>query len=134
MTRTILIVEDEQAIADSIAYALRRMVSACSPSITWRGVKPSVRSEDAPQLVVLDIGLPASGGVCATLARRRMTRMRATSSRAQLMERVWSGAHDTLERTVDAHVKSLRAKLRAIAADLDPIQTHRGLGYSLADA
>lgn len=55
-------------------------------------------------------------------------------SRTQLMERVWSGASDTLERTVDAHVKSLRAKLRAIDAQEEPIQTHRGLGYSLAGA
>jgi two-component system catabolic regulation response regulator CreB len=55
-------------------------------------------------------------------------------SRAQLMDRVWTGAADTLDRTVDAHVKSLRAKLRAVAPDADPIQTHRGLGYSLASA
>jgi len=55
-------------------------------------------------------------------------------SRAQLMERVWSGAPDTLDRTVDAHVKSLRAKLRAVDAHSDPIHTHRGLGYSLARA
>ncbi len=50
-------------------------------------------------------------------------------SRSQLMELVWS--HDVShERTVDTHVKSLRAKIRSIAPDLDPIQTHRGLGYS----
>ncbi|MGK5076803.1 two-component system response regulator CreB [Janthinobacterium sp. HLX7-2] len=55
-------------------------------------------------------------------------------SRAQLMERVWGGAPDTLERTVDAHVKSLRAKLRAVDALHEPIQTHRGFGYSLAGA
>ena len=52
-------------------------------------------------------------------------------SRAQLMDRVWAGAEDTLERTVDAHVKSLRAKLLAIDAAADPIQTHRGMGYSI---
>lgn len=52
-------------------------------------------------------------------------------SRAQLMDRVWCDAPDTLDRTVDAHVKSLRAKLRAIDGDADPIQTHRGMGYSL---
>lgn len=55
-------------------------------------------------------------------------------SRAQLMDRVWTDAPDTLERTVDAHVKSLRAKLRQIDAGADPIQTHRGMGYSLAPA
>lgn len=50
-------------------------------------------------------------------------------SRAQLMDLVWT--HDvSQERTVDTHVKSLRAKIRDIAPDLDPIQTHRGLGYS----
>jgi len=53
-------------------------------------------------------------------------------SRAQLMDRVWEDAPDTLERTVDAHIKSLRAKLRVIHADSDPIQTHRGMGYSLS--
>ena len=53
-------------------------------------------------------------------------------SRAQLMDRVWADAPDTLDRTVDAHVKSLRAKLRLVDAADDPIQTHRGMGYSLA--
>ena len=55
-------------------------------------------------------------------------------SRAQLMDRVWAGSPDTLDRTVDAHVKSLRAKLRAVDPGADPIQTHRGLGYSLSAA
>lgn len=52
-------------------------------------------------------------------------------SRAVLMEQVWSDAQESLERTVDAHIKTLRAKLRAVQADADPIETHRGLGYSL---
>lgn len=50
-------------------------------------------------------------------------------SRAQLMSLVWS--HEvSQERTVDTHIKSLRGKIHAVAPDLDPIQTHRGLGYS----
>lgn len=55
-------------------------------------------------------------------------------SRAQLMDWVWTDAPDTLERTVDAHIKSLRAKLRAIDGRDDAIQTHRGMGYSLMTA
>jgi two-component system, OmpR family, catabolic regulation response regulator CreB len=55
-------------------------------------------------------------------------------TRAQLMDRVWSGAEDTADRTVDTHVKTLRAKLRAVRGDLDPILTHRGLGYSIGAA
>lgn len=58
---------------------------------------------------------------------------RRVFSRAQLMDRVWSEREDSLERTVDAHIKTLRAKLRAVASEDDPIETHRGLGYSLRD-
>ncbi|MDD2834199.1 MAG: two-component system response regulator CreB [Methylotenera sp.] len=52
-------------------------------------------------------------------------------SRNLLMDTVWANAENTLERTVDAHIKTLRAKLRLIDADSDAIVTHRGMGYSL---
>lgn len=52
-------------------------------------------------------------------------------SRQQLMDLVWSTAEGSFDRTVDTHIKTLRAKLRAINPDLSPINTHRGLGYSL---
>jgi len=52
-------------------------------------------------------------------------------SRDQLMDIVWVNAEDTLERTVDAHIKTLRSKLRAIDSDTTAIVTHRGMGYSL---
>ena len=54
-------------------------------------------------------------------------------SREQLMERAWEGPTASMERTVDAHIKSLRAKLREIDPEDDPIKTHRGLGYSLKE-
>jgi two-component system catabolic regulation response regulator CreB len=52
-------------------------------------------------------------------------------SRDQLMTRVWEDPGASLDRTVDAHIKTLRGKLRAVAPGEDPIQTHRGEGYSL---
>ena len=52
-------------------------------------------------------------------------------SRDQLMDIVWANAENTLERTVDAHVKTLRAKLRSIDGASEAIVTHRGMGYSL---
>ncbi|AOJ35472.1 two-component system response regulator CreB [Burkholderia metallica] len=52
-------------------------------------------------------------------------------SREQLMDLVWHEALDSADRTVDTHVKTLRAKLRAIDPERDPIRTHRGMGYSL---
>ncbi|HVT74643.1 MAG TPA: two-component system response regulator CreB [Lacunisphaera sp.] len=54
-------------------------------------------------------------------------------NRDQLMNAAWDDPGAALDRTVDAHVKTLRAKLRAVAADADPIVTHRGLGYSLRE-
>jgi two-component system catabolic regulation response regulator CreB len=54
-------------------------------------------------------------------------------SREQLMTAAWEDPGAALDRTVDAHVKSLRAKLHAAAPAADPIVTHRGLGYSLRE-
>jgi len=53
-------------------------------------------------------------------------------TRELIMASVWEDALDTSDRTIDAHVKTLRAKLRAVRPDDDPIRTHRGVGYSLA--
>jgi two-component system, OmpR family, catabolic regulation response regulator CreB len=54
-------------------------------------------------------------------------------SRDELMRLVWDEPGMSLDRSVDAHIKNLRAKLRAISPDLEPIVTHRGTGYSLRD-
>jgi two-component system catabolic regulation response regulator CreB len=54
-------------------------------------------------------------------------------SRQELMDQAWDHPDVSLDRTVDAHIKQLRAKLRAVVPDDDPIQTHRGLGYSLKE-
>jgi two-component system catabolic regulation response regulator CreB len=54
-------------------------------------------------------------------------------SREQLMEMVWDAPESSMDRTVDAHIKNLRGKLRAINPEFDPIVTHRGLGYSLKE-
>lgn len=54
-------------------------------------------------------------------------------SREQLMEAAWDDPGAAMDRTVDAHVKLLRAKLREAVPEADPIVTHRGLGYSLRE-
>lgn len=51
-------------------------------------------------------------------------------SRAELMDAAGL-AEASLERSVDTHIKALRAKLAEAAPDCDLIRTHRGLGYSL---
>jgi two-component system catabolic regulation response regulator CreB len=49
-------------------------------------------------------------------------------SRAQLMEAAWEEPEASMERTVDAHIKSLRSKLRQVRPEVDAIRTHRGFG------
>ena len=224
MPGTILIVEDELAIADSIAYALRTDGFTPVHVSLGQDALDAMRDQSVPALIVLDVGLPDMNGfeVCRQLRQfcnvpvifltarsdeidrivgleigaddyvtkpfsprelvarirvvlRRLTPVAAPAatlsvrfelrepearivycgvpleltryeylllktllehpghvlSRARLMDRVWADAPETLDRTVDAHVKSLRAKLRQIDLDADPIQTHRGMGYSV---
>ena len=52
-------------------------------------------------------------------------------TREQIMDRVWSEPETSYDRTVDTHIKTLRAKLKNVRDDIDPIMTHRGIGYSL---
>ncbi len=52
-------------------------------------------------------------------------------SRDQLLDHAWDDPGAVTDRTVDAHVKSLRAKLRAARAGAEEmITTRRGLGYA----
>ncbi|MDR3175154.1 MAG: two-component system response regulator CreB [Desulfovibrio sp.] len=54
-------------------------------------------------------------------------------SRESIMDALWGAGSPSLDRTVDAHVKSLRAKFREADENLDPILTHRGTGYALRE-
>jgi two-component system, OmpR family, catabolic regulation response regulator CreB len=224
---TILVVEDEPAIADTIQYALESEGFRCLRLETGAGVVEAIESQPVA-LVVLDIGLPDVSGieVCrrirqrhdvpvifltarggevdrvvglelgaddyvikpfsprelaarakAVLRRARpagaaprspqgaafaldeerrqityfgrplelsryeykllavlLKRPGRVYSRDELLELVWDAPEASLDRTVDAHVKNLRAKLRDIRPDVDPIATHRGMGYSLKES
>jgi len=48
-------------------------------------------------------------------------------TRTQLIERAYAGDHHVTERTIDTHIRRIRAKLRPF--DVDPIETVHGLGY-----
>lgn len=53
-------------------------------------------------------------------------------SREQIIEDVWSEPHASMDRAVDTHIKTLRQKLKQVDYRVDPIKTHRGLGYSIS--
>ncbi len=48
-------------------------------------------------------------------------------TRDELVERAYEGPHHVSDRTLDSHVRRIRAKLRE--AELDPIETVHGLGF-----
>ena len=219
---TILLAEDETAIADAVVYALRSEGFAVEHCLLGGEVLPRVRAGGV-DLLLLDVGLPDISGfeICRSLrgfsdlpvifltarndeidrvlglelgaddyvakpfsprelAARVRARLRrhvpadggwhryghfeidsegrriryagrameltryeyallaellrrpgAILSRAQLLDRAWDGDSDSADRTVDTHVKTLRAKLREAGAESDPIRTHRGVGYSI---
>ncbi|MCE1228053.1 MAG: two-component system response regulator CreB [Firmicutes bacterium] len=115
-------------LAARVRAILRKAPSTSSENIS----KPLFEIDEARHQIRF-------GGTLLDLTRYEFMLLRCllearggVKSRTQLMERVWAGAEESGERTVDTHIKTLRAKLREVAPDLDPIQTHRGLGYSMA--
>jgi two-component system catabolic regulation response regulator CreB len=54
-------------------------------------------------------------------------------TRDELLEKVWDDPGECFDRTVDAHIKTLRAKLKAVAPGVEPIRTLRGTGYALSE-
>ncbi len=65
------------------------------------------------------------------LLKTLLARPERVCARERLLDAAWGAEAESGDRTVDTHIKTLRAKLKAIRPDLDPIETHRGLGYSI---
>ena len=51
--------------------------------------------------------------------------------REEIVERVWHQRYTPASRTLDVHIRHLRAKLELLEAEVS-IQTVRGVGYRLA--
>lgn len=52
-------------------------------------------------------------------------------TRDALLSAAWGDDSESTDRTVDTHIKTLRAKLREVDPATDYIVTHRGMGYCL---
>ncbi|QLA82415.1 response regulator [Acidovorax sp. JMULE5] len=52
-------------------------------------------------------------------------------SRDALLAAAWGDDSESTDRTVDTHIKTLRAKLREVDPGREYISTHRGMGYCL---
>ena len=81
----------------------------------------------AGQVVALT---PTEFGVLGAL----LERPGVVLSREQLMQRAYRYDNLITERTIDTHVRRIRAKFRAVPGGADPIATVHGIGYKAAGA
>ena len=65
------------------------------------------------------------------LLRLLLLRPGRVYTRDDLLDQVWDDPAESLDRTVDAHIKTLRAKLKLVAPQVEVIRTLRGVGYAL---
>jgi two-component system catabolic regulation response regulator CreB len=106
--------------------------AGAGPATARAGTAAFAVDEDRRRITFCGVALDLTRyefGVLRTL----ISRPGRVFSRDELLTRVWGDSTESIDRTVDAHVKTLRAKLKAVAPGLDPIRTHRGEGYALAD-
>ncbi|PJE03990.1 MAG: DNA-binding response regulator [Leptospira sp.] len=54
-------------------------------------------------------------------------------TREEIMDSVWTTPEDSFDRAVDTVIKNIRARIKEINSDLDPIETRRGQGYGLKE-
>ena len=52
-------------------------------------------------------------------------------SRDEILDRAWDEPTMTTDRTVDAHIKAIRKKLKLVDESANPIRTVRGVGYAI---
>ena len=109
---------------------LRRAAAPAPVPTSWRETGVFAHDASGQRIRFAGQELPLTRYEYRLLAAL-LARPGAILSRERLMADVWHDALDTVDRTVDTHIKTLRAKLRAVDARLDPIQTHRSLGYSV---
>ena len=118
---------DLQELLARIRALLRRGNSPSAPTLVWGGLhlNPStyeVSYQNQPlQLTPKEF----------SLLELFLRNGRRVLSRSAIIDSLWSSENPPEEDTVKAHIKSLRQKLRTVAAPEDVIETVHGLGYRL---
>lgn len=100
---------------------------------------PNVQTDRSPSLVCdIDGQRVRHGDTWLPLTRREVGLLfvllktpERIWSREALLDAVWGQDADSTDRTVDTHIKTLRAKLRDAGVHADLIVTHRGMGYAI---
>ena len=127
--KTILIVEDEAAIADSIAFALQRD-GFLARHTTLGEQALAIARDTAPALVILDVGLPDISGldVCRRLRQFSDVPVIFLTARSDEIDRIVGleiGADDYVTKPYSPRelVARIRAVLRRQSADAAEVTT-----------
>jgi two-component system response regulator RegX3 len=104
----VLVVEDEESYSDALAFLLRK--EGFEVALAADG------NEALKEFELLEMFLRNPGRVL---------------TRGQLIDRVWGSDYVGDTKTLDVHVKRLRAKLEPDPGEPKYLVTVRGLGYKL---
>jgi two-component system catabolic regulation response regulator CreB len=119
-----------------VRAVLRRLAKAAQPDSPLGPVNPrrSVFGVDDERRVITYRGRPLDlSRYEYRVLKLLVSRPGRVFTRDDILQQAWDEPDASYDRTVDAHIKTIRAKLKAVAADVDPIRTHRGEGYSLRE-
>lgn len=117
-------------LAARIRAILRRSTQAETPKEPSQAAELLTHDADAMLVCCAGKQLDLTANEYRLLAAF-MSQPGRTFTRDQLLEKAWDDPGAAMDRTVDSHVKTLRAKLRTASPSCtDVIQTRRGLGYS----
>lgn len=112
---------------------LRRSQGQTSKSIADQAIKTGANGPFDLDMTGQRIAL---NGQVLDLTRREfglladlLTHRGRIRTRADLLQAVWGSDSDSTDRTVDTHIKTLRAKLQLADPEREYIVTHRGMGY-----
>ncbi|HPT96305.1 MAG TPA: response regulator transcription factor [Armatimonadota bacterium] len=124
MSEKVLIIEDEQAIADSVAYSLAKEgFEVLTASDGTQGL--ALAEAEKPDLLILDLLLPGVGGldVCRTLRRTSNVPIIMLTARGEEVDRVVGlevGADDYVTKPFS--MRELIARVRAVLRRVQPEQ------------
>ena len=119
-------------VSARVKAVLRRTARTTSASTTAPVATVTAFDVDEPRRLVRYHGAPlALSRYEFRILQAFISRPGWVFSRSQLLDLAWEEPDASFDRTVDTHIKTLRATLRQVRSDPDPIQTHRGEGYSL---
>jgi two-component system catabolic regulation response regulator CreB len=121
-------------VAARVRAILRRASSPTTPHPTAPNPGKGTLHHDPSAMIIRCLGTPLTLTAHEyKLLAALMSQPGRIFTREQLLIKAWDDPGSAMDRTVDAHIKSLRAKIREQTPDRnDPIETRRGLGYTLS--